>query len=249
MNSPYDPTQYFESWGEELSARSKRVRSLIGSKHWLSDGTHKESIVREFLCRHLSSQIEVSKGFVFEADEEGEVSREIDILLHDPVCDPPWLSEGELSIVSARALRGQLHVKTEFDVKEIRDVMESTMGTNNLVTLQDGQEYPFSAGIFFERNHVKTDDDFKKKILAAIKPLALQDSLKIPDVLCVVGGPSFVRKGNTPDMPYVGYSNGNLSIAILLSALASSLPQNGPQLFSRPCSMSRLLERHQYKII
>lgn len=51
--------EYLESWSNELIARASRVRQLIGSRHWLSDGHHKEMLVREFLKRYLPVTLEI----------------------------------------------------------------------------------------------------------------------------------------------------------------------------------------------
>ena len=47
---------YVRSLGDELRARSSRVRQLIGDAHWGRDGQHKEELLAEFLGRHLPTR-------------------------------------------------------------------------------------------------------------------------------------------------------------------------------------------------
>ena len=56
--------KYLRSWSEEFSVRSSRVRDIIGASHWLSDGQHKEIIVKEFLSDYLPNGVSVDNGFV-----------------------------------------------------------------------------------------------------------------------------------------------------------------------------------------
>src|SRR5205809_700262 len=93
-----DPFACLESWSDELISRAQRVRRLISDAHWLSDGLHKEELVRQFLHQYLPPSIRVSRGFVVPADSGSPVSREIDVLLTDSNGEPPWLNEGNLVI-------------------------------------------------------------------------------------------------------------------------------------------------------
>ena len=44
------PQSYLESLAAELQSQSERVRSLIGSAHWLHDGRHKEHLLAEVVA-------------------------------------------------------------------------------------------------------------------------------------------------------------------------------------------------------
>jgi hypothetical protein len=56
---------YHSSIAEELQATKNRVRSLIGSDHWLTDGEHKESILRSVLRTRLPQSVSIGRGFVY----------------------------------------------------------------------------------------------------------------------------------------------------------------------------------------
>ncbi len=73
--------EYHKSIGKELNDLKNRFRDLLGEEyHKLSDGKHKESILREVLIRHLPNGVSVRNGFIkFNADS---CSSEVDILLY-----------------------------------------------------------------------------------------------------------------------------------------------------------------------
>ena len=68
-------TRYLTSLAFELKAQSQRVRDLIGTKHWLSDGYHKEELLRSVLRRHSPSAVTWTRGFVTSPTEAQSCSR------------------------------------------------------------------------------------------------------------------------------------------------------------------------------
>ena len=121
-----NPTACLESWAEELLSRASRVRNLIGSAHWLSDGHYKEDLVKEYLVRHLPKSLRVSRGFICSTDSATRVSPEIDVLITDEESELPWFAEGELVIAPPTAVRGQLHVKNK--LRAARDRRRARIG-------------------------------------------------------------------------------------------------------------------------
>ena len=57
-----NPLSYLAISSQELEARAQRVRTLIGDAHWLSDGNHKEALLREFLRRYLPPELVITMG-------------------------------------------------------------------------------------------------------------------------------------------------------------------------------------------
>lgn len=104
---------YLESWTEELSARANRVRNLIGNRHWLTDGHHKEVIVREFLLRYLPSQLVIGSGFIKALDED-LCSTEIDILISDNLKHPAYFNEGGIQILPPSSVVAYIEMKSTF---------------------------------------------------------------------------------------------------------------------------------------
>ena len=85
---------YLQSMTNELDSIRDRVRQLV--KHWPTDGHFKESVLRQFLRRHLPESVTVGTGFVVNFEE---ASGEIDVLVIDRNM-PTLFKEGELLIVT-----------------------------------------------------------------------------------------------------------------------------------------------------
>ena len=126
--------RYLATWSEELSSRANRVRLLIGDAHWLSDGHHKEFLIREFLSRHLSPQLHINRGFIRPPDESDRCSPEIDILVSNPELHPPFFNEGGLVITAPSACIACIETKTSFDKKSLLEALSSQIATQKVLT-------------------------------------------------------------------------------------------------------------------
>lgn len=105
-----DIENYFISLTNELTALKNRVRHYIATKHWLSDGEWKESVIRSVLKRHLPNNIGVGRGFVVNGDN---VSTQIDILLYDNT-EPILFQDGDFVIITPSSFKGAIEVKPKF---------------------------------------------------------------------------------------------------------------------------------------
>jgi hypothetical protein len=56
--------EFRESIGDTLTIEKDRVRKLIGSKHWPTDGEHKESILRKVIRSFVPEIFHIGHGFV-----------------------------------------------------------------------------------------------------------------------------------------------------------------------------------------
>lgn len=127
---------YFESWSQEIASRADRVRLLIGSKHWLSDGVHKEFLIREFLARHLPSGLNTGRGFIRKLDID-LVSPEVDIIVADPRRHVPIFREGDLQIVPPSSVLATIEVKSTYRKQVLRDAMSNVYKVRS-VTVRHG---------------------------------------------------------------------------------------------------------------
>jgi len=105
----------------EIVSQSNRVRDLIGSRHWLSDGHHKEFLLRTLVRRHLPSGILACRGFVICTDEPELCSKEQDILILDTTREAPAFHQGGLVVCFPRMVLGVISVKTRSGRDEILD--------------------------------------------------------------------------------------------------------------------------------
>ena len=145
-----DLRAFLDSWAQELAARSNRVRQLIGSAHWLSDGHHKEYIVRDFLQRYLPSDLLVSRGFIRPLTDSQRCSNELDILISAPAVHPPLFNEGALQIVTPRAVLGHLEVKTRCNPTSLRDAFQCQASAQALADGPQARENIWRGVVFFE---------------------------------------------------------------------------------------------------
>ena len=137
MNS----VDYFRSLSQELVALRDRVRHFIGDRHWLTDGEWKESVLRNFLRRSLSSTVQVGKGFVL---SKSEPSKQIDLLIYDS-SKPVLFRDGDVVFVTPDAVRGIVEVKTRLNNSSYVDCVGKL--TENLEFVRRNRGHAFG-GIF-----------------------------------------------------------------------------------------------------
>ena len=132
-------TRYLLSIAEELRVQSKRVRDLIGDRHWYSDGHQKEFLILELLKRHLPCGMIASRGFVISPSDPNARSREQDILIVDTLQQAPIFNQGNVVIVFPSTVRATISVKTKMGYAEIVD---SVRGLNSVRRIFDGHLDP-----------------------------------------------------------------------------------------------------------
>lgn len=118
---------YLNSISAELNSKSNQVRDLIGDRHWLSDGKHKEKILIDVIRRFLPSGYVVGSGFVVSRTSPGHISREQDVLIFDTRTEPILFKCDDLIISTGEALVAAIAVKTKFEKKEIKDSVKTLL--------------------------------------------------------------------------------------------------------------------------
>lgn len=216
------PSKCFESWSDELRSRSDRVRNLIGSAHWLSDGHHKEELFRQFLGRHLPSRFRITRGFIVTSEAQNNISREIDILITDSESELPWFLEGNLIVTPPGAALAQIHVKTRFGLKELTDVLESGTVNNSVFKSVSGSHLWFGA-VFFSKETGSTGEfqDLWKRAVCKIR--RQKGQLSLPDCVAVIDGPVFLLRSSQHSVAISGYDCQKTSPAVFLANLYDSL--------------------------
>lgn len=133
----------------ELAARQNRVRQLIGDAHWLTDGHHKEAILRDFLSRYLPLDCECSTGFVRGAGAEGRCSPELDIMLFSRRKHVPYFSEGGVSVIDPASLLATIEVKSSFSVEPLRESIQNVKIARGVAVRDMHSPLNLWSGIFF----------------------------------------------------------------------------------------------------
>lgn len=110
---------YQKSIASELCATQNSIRNLIGNRHWLTDGEHKEAVLRNILRSRLPETLRVGKGFVCSsstANLNGTATSQLDILITSKE-SPTLYKDGELAIVTADAVEAIIEVKTSLTAR------------------------------------------------------------------------------------------------------------------------------------
>jgi hypothetical protein len=142
---------FLRSWSDQLHSASDQVRHLIGDRHWLSDGRHKERLLADFLSAHLPAVCSVAGGFVFPILKPGNVSREVDILVTDKQRSAALLASRDLVIVPPSGLVAHVHVKSDLTKQTFDDAL-GTAETVMKTIPPSGTRTPFAALFFFTQS-------------------------------------------------------------------------------------------------
>jgi hypothetical protein len=208
-----DFVKYHKSIADELKATQNRIRNLIGQSHWLTDGEHKEAVLRKVLRSCLPESLHVGRGFVcYEAGS----STQLDILITKRD-NPTLFKDGELVMVTPDCVEAIVEVKTKQDSPgELTDTLTKLAGQVQRVrqAKPDGRCW---AGLFvFDEPSHKDYERCKARssaLLSAIYGASGGDESRVVD--CVALGleifarywPEGVSQDSThPDRPPVWHS-------------------------------------------
>ena len=222
---------YLTSLTEELSAQSTRVRDLIGSRHWLSDGHHKEYILGSVISRHLPAGILLGRGFVISPAEPHQCSTEQDLLLVDCTTEAPIFNQGGLLIAFPNQVIAAVSVKTTLRRKEATDAVRGLNSVRTLVNLASPEPNHFWCGVFVFETTSAVDRnprlpcDYLSRAIAdnpvSPPPFSAQPSLSGPDLLCA--SKDLIYKNAPPAThasPFItGYRCNSLGTAVFLANL------------------------------
>lgn len=240
MTDYYDADRpgYLASLADELAAQATRVRNLIGGRHWLSDGHHKEHLLGSVIRRHVAAAILVGRGFVVSPTNPEQCSSEQDLLVLDCAREAPIFNQGGLLIAFPDQVLAAISVKTRLGPTEVRDGVKGLSSVLTLANLCCKDPAVCWAGVFcFEvTNEVARSPQKPYGYLrAAIKahpvqrnPLGGNPQAVGPNLLC--SSRDYVYKvvpsAEVDDSPrIVGLSCGGLATAVFLANLLDHVAQ------------------------
>jgi hypothetical protein len=229
MSIQQDFLSYHKSIGQELKSSEKRIRDLIGSSHWLTDGEHKESILRKVISGFAPEIYKVGTGFVCYpgvADGNQNSSGQLDILITSKV-NPTLYKSGELHFVTPDCANAIIEVKTKItNGEKLREVL--TKLSNDIKSIRNNSENSLAcwAGLFIYNIDRLTDG----KVLEMLQSVTNGDPMGVVNCIAI-GASKFVRfwehghstssLGNDPI--WHSYNLKNLSHAYFVSNLISHL--------------------------
>jgi len=147
---------YQQSIGKQLKIEEGRIRDLIGSSHWLTDGEYKETLLRKVLQMFLPEIYRVGTGFVCYPNRRGvgDNSSQIDILITSKAF-PTLYKSDELHFVTPECVNAIVEVKTKLtNGKNIRTELLKLSDNIEKIreNLVEGQECWAGLFIYNEEN-------------------------------------------------------------------------------------------------
>lgn len=180
-----DFRSYLASWQAEFMTRSMRVRSLIGERHWLSDGMYKEALVREFLTKYLEPGILIGRGFIKPGPADEWPSNEIDVLLADPAAHAPYFWEGGLLITPPSGVLGHIEVKSTLSTQSLKEAIARQDAIQR--TLGPRAASVWRGLFFFGPSSKRSLDDVANGLRDGISSVPYRDMACLPTAICVLG--------------------------------------------------------------
>ncbi|MEW8001194.1 MAG: DUF6602 domain-containing protein [Candidatus Thiodiazotropha sp.] len=220
-----DEESFLASLSKELTARSNRIRYLIGDSHWASDGYHNENVVRDFLNRYSPKAINVSHGFIRSIQPKVKpiISPEVDILLSDVLHHVPLLSEGGLQVISPDAVRAYFEVKSTFSRQNLRNALRHIKEVQSVFLTNEKRRKVWRC-IFF--NYHGSHKSPQKAIIEEIKKISQENGLRDPYLpnCIVINGASITFISPIDESTRVRYFEiGEFSLACALADIISAL--------------------------
>lgn len=166
-----DYAAYLQSWAAELASQSDRVRNLIGSAHWLSDGHHKEAILREFIHHYLPSDLVVSAGFITSMGGARNCSPELDILVINPRAEAPLFHQSGICISTPRNVLAHMQVKTSFASDTLKSALENVADAQRVLATSEDADRTWRGIFFYTSKPERTPASTLKTVEEAIKNL------------------------------------------------------------------------------
>lgn len=223
---------YHKSIGEELKNSQARIRNLIGSSHWATDGAHKESILRKVITEFAPEVYRVGTGFVClpnRINGEGSNSGQIDILITSKN-NPTLYKSGELVFVTPDCVDAIVEVKSKVsNGSNLRYVLKKLSDDIKCVRENSGNTDRAWAGLFIYNADALRDEHVLEMLqeITENNPLGVINSVSIGESVFLrfweTGNPT--NNENTSPV-WHSYNIQNLSHAYFVSNLVSHLSPN-----------------------
>ena len=224
-----DVGRYLQSWADELVSRADRVRLLIGDAHWLSDGHHKEYLLRDFLHRHLPCGLSIARGFVRPPDDSQPCSPENDILISDAARHAPFFNEGGLVITPPSSVVAFIEAKTMLGKPKLVEAITSQSKTHRTLELYTPNARDIWRGIVFAATSPTSSlETSLQTIIAAVSGARSEDDTLtvacLPRCISTYDRFLFLISPTGNDSYRIrGFELGRLSIACFFSELAAGI--------------------------
>lgn len=148
-NRHADFATYLASLSAELTSQTDRIRMLIGDRHWLTDGHHKESLLASLIRRHVPSNMTVSRGFVVSPTDPSACSKEQDLLILDQDVEAPLFSNGDVVVTFPNAVLAAVSVKTTLRKRDVQEALAGLASLRKVLVATGCSDKVFCGGYFY----------------------------------------------------------------------------------------------------
>ncbi len=139
--------EYAKSISSELDIEKDRVRRLIGSSHWQTDGEHKEAVLRRVIRSMAPELFCIGCGFVCYPQSQ-ESSSQLDILVASKL-RPKLYQDDNLMFVTANTAEAVAEVKTKISKgKSFLEVLRKLADNLEQIRSRSEQDKPCWGGLF-----------------------------------------------------------------------------------------------------
>jgi len=121
---------YFKLVSDELLIKLNQTRQFI-KKHNPTIGILTEEILRTFLKNYLPKSMSVEQGFVL--SENGEISKQCDILIYDSIFYAPFYRINDIVVVPSDSVIAIIEVKTTLTKSIFHNVIDF-FENNSMIT-------------------------------------------------------------------------------------------------------------------
>ena len=121
---------FYELMASKLSAEAEMAKSWIDDNHWGAVGTSREAAVRRLLTGYLPDNVVCGTGFVMA--ENGQLSRQCDLLVYEANVVAPLFREDDFVIVRADAVRLVVEVKSTLNKSVFSTALNNIRSTKRL---------------------------------------------------------------------------------------------------------------------
>jgi hypothetical protein len=130
-------SNYFEFASQELLIKLAQIKEYI-KKHNPTIGVLTEEILRSFLRNHLPKAVSVEQGFIL--TEDGELSKQCDIIIYDSQSYSPFYRINDIVVVPAESVICIIEVKTTINRQIFHDIINYF---KNMPYIENARTYLF----------------------------------------------------------------------------------------------------------
>lgn len=180
---PFDDR--FSAWVGSASQLLSAYREMSGSTSTHGDllGKAREVFVSELLQRFLPQALHIGSGQVI--DGEGQVSKQIDILIYRH--DVPLLpSFGGSNLYFAEGVVSSIEVKSELNASRLREALDNCSSIKKL-TVEVPDKAPAATYVFGYSGYTRRLSAIKNIIFRWIEDRSIDTLLHLPEVIVTKG--------------------------------------------------------------